>query len=310
MGTSASTARIQQRVAELVGACSIELSPRDELAGVKLRDLFDPGTTVFVNFPPSATCDDVVVACAGLRRAGFIVVPHVVARQLTGFAEASDFLQRAVEEAGVTQVLLLGGDTPRPMGPLHSALALLSTGLVERHGIAAVAFAGYPEGHPRIDSAALQAALLAKLEVARRRGLATSVVTQFGFEPQPILQWIAARRAEGIACPIRIGLAGPATVATLAKYAVRCGIGASLRALAHGHAAIARILTEANPDALIEALVAGEDPTAPINGLHIFTFGGARRTAVWRQAIVRRVPPPPNLGPLRGPSPQGEGELA
>jgi methylenetetrahydrofolate reductase (NADPH) len=131
--------------------------------------------------------------------------------------------------------------------------------------------------------------LLAKLEVARQRGLATSLVTQFGFEAQPIQGWIAARRAEGIACPIRIGLAGPATVATLAKYAVRCGIGASLRALAHGHAAIARILSEANPDALIDALVAGEDPAAPIDGLHIFTFGGARRAAAWHTQSLSRA---------------------
>jgi methylenetetrahydrofolate reductase (NADPH) len=277
-----------QRIAELIGGCSIELSPRDEFAGDRLRELFDPGTTVFVNFPSSASYHDLVVACARLQRAGFAVVPHVVARQFAGFTEANEFLRRLVHEAGISQVLLLGGDTPRPLGSFDSALALLSTGVVERHGIAAVAFAGYPEGHPQIDSGALHAALLAKLEVARQRGLATTVVTQFGFEAPPIQRWIAARRAEGIACPIRIGLAGPASVATLAKYAVRCGIGASLRALAHGHAAIARILTEANPDALIDALVAGEHPAAPIDGLHIFTFGGARRTAAWRQQILSR----------------------
>jgi methylenetetrahydrofolate reductase (NADH) len=286
----------QQRIAELVGACSIELSPRDEFAGERLRELFDPGTTVFVNSPPSATYADVAAACARLRCAGFVAVPHVLARQLAGFTEASDFLRRVVEEAGVTQVLLLGGDTARPAGPFHSALALLSTGVVERHGIAAVAFAGYPEGHPHIDGGALHAALLSKLEVTRQRGLATSLVTQFGFEARPIQRWVAARRAEGIACPIRIGLAGPATVATLAKYAVRCGIGASLRALTHGHAAIARILTEANPDTLIDALVTGEDPTAPIDGLHVFTFGGARRTATWQQAIAKQRTPPPTRG--------------
>lgn len=279
----------QQRIAELVGAGSIELSPRDEFAGHRLRDLFDTGTKVFVNHPPSATHHDVAVACAQLQRAGFFVVPHVVARLLAGFTEASDFLRRLVDEAGIAQVLLLGGDTPRPVGPFDSALALLSTGVAERHGIASVAFAGYPEGHPQIGTNALHAALVAKLEVARQRGLATSLVTQFGFEAQPIQRWIAARRTEGVTCPIRVGLAGPATVATLAKYAVRCGIGASLRALTHGHAAIARILAEASPDTLIDTLVAGEDPTSPIDGLHVFTFGGPRRTAAWRLKTLSRV---------------------
>jgi len=91
-------------------------------------------------------------------------------------------------------------------------------------------------------------------------------------------------RAKDIACPVKVGIAGPATVATLAKFAVRCGIGASLRALARGHTAFARILAEAGPDALIGALVAEEDPSSPIDGLHVFTFGGVRRTAEWIHA--------------------------
>jgi methylenetetrahydrofolate reductase (NADPH) len=117
--------------------------------------------------------------------------------------------------------------------------------------------------------------------LARRRGLDVSLVTQFGFDAAPILRWIASLRAHDIACPVQVGIAGPATVATLAKFAVRCGIGASLRALARGHTAFARILAEAGPDTLIEALVAGEDPDQPIDRLHLFTFGGVRRTAEW-----------------------------
>lgn len=273
---------LSQRITALLRTCSIELSPRDAFAGEALRGLFDPGTTVFVNFPPSVGYAGVAAACVRLRRAGFEPVAHVVARRLESYADAGDFLRRLVDDADVSQILLLGGDAPRPAGGFDSALSLLSTGVVERCGIGAVAFAGYPEGHPQIAAAALQAALTAKLEVAHRRGLAVSLVTQFGFEAPPIRRWIAAQRQAGVTCPIRIGLAGPATVATLAKYAVRCGIGASLRALTHGHAAIARILTESDPAALIETLVAAEDPKAPLGALHLFCFGGARRTAEWR----------------------------
>jgi methylenetetrahydrofolate reductase (NADPH) len=325
-------------VAALVGACSIELSPRDELAGAGLRGLFPAATAVFVNQPASAMPHHVVAACARLRAAGFEPVPHVLARPLTGFTQASDFLARLAGEAGVTHVLLLGGDADRPAGPFRSAFDLLATGVAERHGIQQVSFAGYPEGHPRIDSATLQQALRAKVELARQRGLAVWLVTQFGFEAAPIHAWIAAQRAAGIDCPIRIGVAGPASVATLAKYAVRCGIGTSLRALARGHAAFARILTEATPDALVEALVAGGgeaggahgpdggadgpdgsavrpgdsahgltgdaggggagEPRADRGaawasgegaiGLHVFTFGGVRRTADWVRGTLAR----------------------
>jgi methylenetetrahydrofolate reductase (NADPH) len=270
------TATQRHRTAALIRDCSLELSPRDDLAGEALRKLLAPGTTVFVNHPPSVTHHDIVAACVRLRRAGFVPVPHVAARRLASFTQASDFLQRAASEAAVERILLIGGDDG-PMGPFRASLDLLATGVVERHGIAQVSFGGYPEGHPAIDAHTLDAALQAKVALARRGGLAVSLVTQFGFEAQPILRWIAAQRANGMDCPVHAGVAGPATVATLAKFAIRCGIGASLRALARGHTAFARIMTEAGPEALIADLVAGETADAPIAGLHVFTFGGVRR---------------------------------
>ena len=280
MDAATSQAAQRSRVTQLIGGCSIELSPRDEFAGDALRKLLDPGRTVFVNHAPSVTHHDIVAACVRLNRAGFVPVPHVAARRLASYTQASDFLHRAVGEAGVESALIIGGDDS-PSGPFRASLDLLATGVVERHGIKSVAFAGYPEGHPAIDSHTLYAALLAKVALARQRGLDVSLVTQFGFEADPILRWTASLRAQGIACPVRVGVAGPARVATLAKFAIRCGIGASLRALARGHTAFARILTEAGPDALIGELAAREAAGAPIEGLHVFTFGGVRRAAEW-----------------------------
>jgi len=278
----------RHRATELVAACSIEISPRDDFAGEKLRELLDPGTTVFVNHPGSVTHHDIVAACARLRHAGFSPVPHIAVRRLASFTQANDFLQRAEAEAAVTAALIIGGDPDHPVGPFPDAYDLLASGLIERHGLREVAFAGYPEGHPRISARTLDEALRAKVELAGRQGLDVSLLTQFGFDAAPILRWIAALRARDIVCPVLVGIAGPATVATLAKFAVRCGIGASLRALARGHTAFARILAEAGPDALIGVLVAEEDPRWPIDGLHVFTFGGIRRTAEWITGYLRR----------------------
>jgi len=277
-------ARQRHRIAQLVAASSIEVSPRDDFAGERLLEVLDPGRTVFVNHPASVTHHDIVAACARLRRAGFKPVPHIAVRRLASFTQANDFLQRAAAEADVRGALIIGGDPDHPVGPFPDAYDLLASGLVGRHGLREVAFAGYPEGHPRIAVRALHKALQAKVTLAQRQGLGVSVVTQFGFDAAPILAWIAALRDEDIVCPVRVGVAGPATVATLAKFAVRCGIGASLRHLARGHTAFARILAEAGPDPLIGALVADEDPRRPIDGLHIFTFGGVRRTAEWIRA--------------------------
>jgi len=275
-----------RRLTELVAACSIEISPRDDLAGGGLRELLDPGTTVFVNHPGSVTHHDIVAACARLRDAGFEPVPHIAVRRLASFTQASDFLQRAVGQAQVRAALIIGGDPDHPVGPFPDSHDFLASGLVERHGLRAVAFAGYPEGHPRIAARTLDEALRAKVALARRQGLDVSLVTQFGFDAAPILRWIEALRAQHVICPVRVGIAGPATVATLAKFAVRCGIGESLRALARGYTAFARILAEAGPDALVDALVDGEDRDFPIDGLHVFTFGGVRRAAAWMQSTT------------------------
>lgn len=288
------------RVAELIGTASIEILPRDEPALEQLPELLAPGSTVFVNHPGSFTHHDIVAACIKLRRAGFIPVPHIAARRLASFTQARDFLQRAAQAADVKHVLLIAGDAPDRVGPFRDSLELIETGLVEQHGVEHVAFAGYPEGHPRIDQHSLDAALEAKIDAARRHGLGVSLVTQFGFEASPILRWIESLRKRDMICPIRVGIAGPATIATLAKFAVRCGIGASLRALGRGQTAFARILTEATPDALIGALVAGEERGTRIDGLHVFTFGGVFQTAAWlnaRSHVRRRSEAQPGRRP-------------
>ena len=196
----------RHRVSDLIGASSIELSPRDKLAGEPLRDLFAPATTVFVAHPPSATYRDIVAACARLHRAGFKVVPHVAARRLASLVEASDFLERAAGEAGVVDALLIGGDPNWPAGPFRDSASLLETGVIECHGLDGIRFAGYPEGHPLITPRALDAALDAKLALARRHGLDASLVTQFSFDAAPIQRWIFALRSRGIICPVRVGV--------------------------------------------------------------------------------------------------------
>lgn len=279
------------RVAALIAAASIEISPRDDPVREQLPEFLAAGATVFVSYPGSATHHDIVAACMKLRRAGFAPAPHVAARRLASFTQLRDFLQRAAGEAGVTRIFVIGGDPAQAAGPFRDSLDLLATGLIEETGIGHVGFAGYPGSHPRIDRNRLDSSLRAKIAAARQRGLGVSLVTQFGFDAAAIASWIASLRQDGILCPVRIGLAGPATVATLAKFAVRCGVGGSLRALGRGQAAFARILTQATPDRLIEALVALEQPGIAIDGLHLFTFGGVAHTLQWLHAHPQLEPP-------------------
>src|SRR5438034_8515969 len=200
----------RRRVTELVGACSIEVSPRDDLAGERLCEVLPPGRTVFVNHPASVTHHDIVAACARLRRGGFEPMPHIAVRRLASFTQASDFLQRAVGQAQVRAALIIGGDPDHPVGPFPDSVDLLASGLIERHGLRAVAFAGYPEGHPRIAARTLDKALRAKVAVARRQGLDVSLMTQLGSEAPPIVRWTAAWAATAMGCAVRNRIPGPA----------------------------------------------------------------------------------------------------
>ena len=135
----------------------------------------------------------------------------------------------------------------------------------------------------------LDEALWAKVNFASTAGLQLSIVTQFCFTAYPIVAWLQRIRAQGMEAPVRIGLAGPASVTTLMHYAVRCGIGNSLHVLTE-HPSFAKLLTESGPAPIIRELAAfngaGKNASLPLGiaGLHFFVFGGFSKTVDWIKA--------------------------
>ena len=263
------------------------MSARDPGALAACAAALEPGASIFLNFGPRDSWPGAADAAAAIRRAGFNPVPHLAARYFTGDRELAGFLARA-EAAGVEEALLVGGDVDRPRGPYDSSLALLETGLLERHGIRRIAIAGYPEPHPRISASATSAALQAKLARAAAAGLEVTILTQFCFAAEPVVRWLGALRRQGVTAPVRIGLAGPAGIASLTRFGLRCGIGPSLRALARGNTA--RLLFEVGPEPIIATLASPDHEDLRIAGLHFFTFGGVARTVAWRAAILADEP--------------------
>jgi len=270
----------------LLTGASIEIAPRDDAGLAAACDLLPPGSAVFLPWIAGETHQRSVAAARLLARAGLEPVPHVAARFLSGYTQLGDFLARLSGEAGTRAAMLVGGDRDRALGALDSGLSALDTGLFARHGFRRLCLPAYPEGNPRIDPATLDAALRAKLARAAAQGIATGIVTQFCFEAQPILDLVRRLRATGIAAPLRVGLAGPASLAALMKFALRCGVGNSVRALALHGAAIARLTATRDPSAVLEGLAAGvaAEPDLAPEGIHLFAFGGAARTALWLRA--------------------------
>src|SRR5690242_9361776 len=159
------------RIAAFLAGASLELSSRDPAEIDACVGLLEPGTAVYVSFPPGQTYHGTVALAARLARAGFRPVPHVAARRIASRDALDDYLARIAGEAGVDSVLVVAGDSDRASGPFESSLALLETGLFQRYGIARIGVAGYPEGHPRIAGPVLEAALMAKKTFARGAGI-------------------------------------------------------------------------------------------------------------------------------------------
>lgn len=267
----------------LVARGSLEMSSHRPEDARRIAALLAPGTAVYVPIVPRETLEDELQALVALHEAGLDPVPHVAARRIASRREAEDFLAQAVERAHVRRVLVIGGDQPTTAGPFSDGASVLRDDLLAECGIRQVGLPGYPEGHPRIPAEILEVDLAAKIALARGQGLAPYVVTQFSFAPARIVEYCAALEIRAPGIPVYCGLPGPASPATLLKYAQRCGVSASLRALqAQGLGAI-RLITQTEPIAQLHAIAqhcAGR-PNGNVAGLHVFSFGGVERSATW-----------------------------
>jgi methylenetetrahydrofolate reductase (NADPH) len=274
--------------AELVACGSIEMSAHRPEEVREIATLLPAGTLVYVTHLPRYSLADTLRTLAAVHAAGLEPVPHVAARRVASRDELKTFLERAVREAGVRKLLLIGGELPAPSGPYGDALAVLRDGLPAECGVREVGFAGYPEGHPSIAGEALERALDAKLELAEAQGLGSYLVTQFSFAPQRIVEYCVALARRMPKLPVYVGLAGPTEPLALLRYAQRCGVSASLRALrAQGIGAV-RLVTHTDPSAQLAAMARYCAGHARCNvvGVHLYSFGGAVRTAAWMNRVI------------------------
>jgi methylenetetrahydrofolate reductase (NADPH) len=247
------------------------------------------GTRVYLSAVPTRPPDEAIIAAALLRKAGFEPVPHLAVRNFASAHALDEFLARARGEAGVRRLLVIAGDRDQPAGAFRSAIEVIDGGALQRHGIMEIGIAGYPDGHPRISQQDLDRALADKITAAETTGIAVHIVTQFCFDAGAILKWIGRLRAFGVEHPVRVGLAGPTNLATLLRYARRCGVRASAQGLARQAGLVRQLFALSAPDALVRALSEARaerhlGEIAP----HFFSFGGLARTARWAQAVAER----------------------
>jgi methylenetetrahydrofolate reductase (NADPH) len=264
----------------LLGEASLEVTVRDRDAASILRERLPAGALIHITHLPHDSIAAIVEQAKRLAEAGFAPVAHIAARSLRDERELDDYIARLVGEAGAARVLLVAGDLATPRGSFAASLGVLNTGLLEKHGLR-VSFALHPEPHPRVAADALRQALLAKLAYAAQHDLDAELISQFCFEAAPILECIRSLRQAGIAAPVRIGAAAPTNAARMLQFALRCGVGPSLRALEKHAAKLGGVLTSAGPEALVAELAVGLDKLGAVRGMHFFVFGGVAPAAAW-----------------------------
>ncbi len=263
----------------------MEVPPRRLPPPEVLAASFPPGTSLYLPFPPKGRWEDAIAAAERVLAAGMKPVPHLPARSIQSRDQLLEWLS-ALVETGADSVMLVAGDQTPPKGPYPDAPTLLESGLLAEHGLRRLGVAAYPEGHPLVGAAELDEALRRKTEYARATDSELWLVTQFVFSPAPALAWLERTRGAGCALPIRVGVPGPVALRTLIAYAVRCGIGASARAIRR-RPGVARLAGRWSPTPIAHALarhrtVSGK--ALPVH-MHLFSFGGLADTAEWLSGL-------------------------
>ena len=277
----------KRRIRDLVADFSIEITPASARRHAALADLLPAHSRVYVAFVPGEDHRSVAATAARVRREGLVPVPHFPARSLLDRAQLDDYLQRVTGEAGVDEVLVIGGGIDLPRGAFAGTSSLLGTGLFEAYGIRVVGLAGHPEGQRQLSAPGAATTLEQKLAYARQTSAEVRLVTQFTFEAEPLFAWERMIRAQGSDLPIHVGVPGPATLKSLLGYARLCGVGNSMRVLTQQAGNLLKLASLSYPDALITALArhCARDLGCRIERLHFYPFGGLARTAGWLAAI-------------------------
>ena len=267
---------------------STEISTHDEDSLPTLATTLLPGTAVYVAHTPKAKLSDVVATAIKLQALGFRASPHIVARRV----ESQQALQTGLQQlaaAGVEQALLVAGDLEKPLGPYRSTLDIIDSGLLEDSSLKRLGIAGHPEGHKQVADDVLLAALRHKQAFAARTGLKLHLATQFTFDADAIIAWDERLTKEGITFPAHIGIAGPTPLPKLIKYAMACGVGASLNSVMKNMTAMAKLARLATtPDEMLTGLVRGgaAQGSSRIVQPHFYAFGGVAATACWIRAVI------------------------
>lgn len=266
---------------------ALEVTAKDIVQVKASKPEIPPATPINIAFLGNEDHAQRVNAARIIRECGFEPVPIISSRRLLSEQDRDSLLGALIEGANPTRFILVGGDPATPAGPYADSLALLRSGIVRRHGIRHVGIVAYPEGHPKIDAAALWQALKWKHAFLEDAGRTVEITTQFGFDADAIVRWIERLRAEGIDAPVRIGIPGPTDVGKLLRYARQFGVITSTAIARRYGLSLTNLLQRVGPERFAERLASGlrGQNLGPVL-YHLYPFGGIADGVRWMNSYL------------------------
>jgi methylenetetrahydrofolate reductase (NADPH) len=243
------------------------------------------GATISVTASPGKGIEATVELAIELEGTGLRAIPHLSARMIRDRAHLADLLAR-MRDAGIDRAFVVGGDADEP-GEFLDGLSLIRA----MHELGAapgeLGCPCYPQGHPDIPDAALTQALRDKAPLVQY------MTTQLCFDPKAIAAFIAARRADGIDLPVKLGIPGVAEIPKLMSISARIGVKDASKFVLKNARFVGQLLKSGGiykPNALMKGLAPViADPDAKVIGLHVYTFNNVPATEAWRQEQLVRA---------------------
>jgi methylenetetrahydrofolate reductase (NADPH) len=236
------------------------------------------GATVSVTASPGKGIEATVELTIELEQAGLRAIPHLSARMIRDRAHLAELLTR-LQDVGIDRAFVVGGDADEP-GEFLDGLSLLRAMADLGRLPKELGCPCYPQGHPDIPDEALLQALRDKAPLVQY------MTTQLCFDPKAIAAFIAARRAEGIMLPVKLGIPGVAEIPKLLSISARIGVKDASKFVLKNARFVGALLRSGGvyrPSRLVRDLAPLiADPAAAVLGFHVYTFNNVPATLEWR----------------------------
>tara|TARA_Y100000590_G_scaffold236550_1_gene266293 strand:+ start:1992 stop:2891 length:900 start_codon:yes stop_codon:yes gene_type:complete len=277
----------ENSIKSLIKDYTIETTPNIYEKYGNLKEFLPYSRDVYITYLPEEDSQRVIKTAKMINEEGLNAIPHLPARSIKDYQTLENYIAKLSEYAGCKRILIIGGGGKK-VGSINSSLEILNSNLLSKYNFEYIGLAGHPEGHPDISKKELDNAIIEKNKFSKNSNFKIYLVTQFFFEANAFKLWEKHLNLIGNKLDIHAGIPGPANLKILLSFAKSCGIGNSINFLSKQIFNIRKLATTKTPDKLIADLAEYKinNPASRLKKLHLYPFGGMKKTSQWMNTIL------------------------